>query len=411
MTFPFTITDLGLLGAGDRAECNAISADGLTIVGEANLTAGSGTLHATKWTVGTGQVDLGVLPGGSFSQAFGVSGDGSIIVGIGDTLAGVFGFKSINGGALASIGTLPGGSQSAAQAVSGDGTTIVGSADATAHAGVSRAMKYVGTTMTDLGVLFGGTTSQANCVSYDGSVIAGSSTKFGGATHAFVWTAGNGMQDLGVLGTGTFSEILGCSHDGSVLVGRSAATSGGVTQPIMWTAATGMVNLGTVPGGRGGIAASVSPDGLIVVGFVFDQFSQFLGYYWTAGDGIVVLPALDPTSDHWEANAICAASLTSGGVRIVGESNPGPDGSDVADRATLWSLTGAGQPPHPNVLTAATQYAAPLTPIPLGYRDVRVVIDTEWSEKGEWCVLQSYPLPMTVLAIVPEVEVGDTPTP
>lgn len=56
-----------------------------------------------------------------------------------------------------------------------------------------------------------------------------------------------------------------------------------------------------------------------------------------------------------------------------------------------------------------TGYATPLTPAPLGYNDVRIVLDTAWTTDGVWCILQHYPMPITVLAIVPEVEVGDTP--
>ncbi|MCK6477367.1 MAG: hypothetical protein L6Q35_11100 [Phycisphaerales bacterium] len=69
--------DLGTLDKSSYAY--AVSANGLVVVGQANI----GPLHdphAFRWTASTGMQDLGSL-GGTLVFALGVSGDGSVIVG------------------------------------------------------------------------------------------------------------------------------------------------------------------------------------------------------------------------------------------------------------------------------------------------------------------------------------------
>lgn len=39
--------------------------------------------------------------------------------------------------------------------------------------------------------------------------------------------------------------------------------------------------------------------------------------------------------------------------------------------------------------------------------DARTVIDPGWSEQGSFCIQQSYPYPVTILGVIPEVQVGD----
>jgi hypothetical protein len=51
----------------------------------------------------------------------------------------------------------------------------------------------------------------------------------------------------------------------------------------------------------------------------------------------------------------------------------------------------------------------PTAPIPVGYSDKTTALATEWSEDGVVCVQQSYPLPVTVLALIPSIAVGDDP--
>ena len=48
-------------------------------------------------------------------------------------------------------------------------------------------------------------------------------------------------------------------------------------------------------------------------------------------------------------------------------------------------------------------------PIPLTTGDERIVIDPSWETTGSICIQQDNPLPATVLAVIPEVRLGDTP--
>lgn len=56
---------------------------------------------------------------------------------------------------------------------------------------------------------------------------------------------------------------------------------------------------------------------------------------------------------------------------------------------------------------AAGYEGAPTAPNPLGYRDKSFISPNNWSEDGVVCLQQTYPLPATVLAVIPWVENGD----
>ncbi len=47
------------------------------------------------------------------------------------------------------------------------------------------------------------------------------------------------------------------------------------------------------------------------------------------------------------------------------------------------------------------------TAIPLVTGDERIVIEGQWQEQGQFCIQQDYPLPASVLGVVPELVVGD----
>jgi probable HAF family extracellular repeat protein len=71
------LQDLGLT-TGTQSSANAISANGLVIVGQA--TDSNGFWRAFRWTASTGIQDIGTL-GGPMSNATAVNMDGSVIVG------------------------------------------------------------------------------------------------------------------------------------------------------------------------------------------------------------------------------------------------------------------------------------------------------------------------------------------
>jgi probable HAF family extracellular repeat protein len=71
------LQDLGLT-TGTQSSANAISANGLVIVGQA--TDSNGFWRAFRWTASTGMQDIGTL-GGPMSNATAVNMDGTVIVG------------------------------------------------------------------------------------------------------------------------------------------------------------------------------------------------------------------------------------------------------------------------------------------------------------------------------------------
>jgi hypothetical protein len=51
---------------------------------------------------------------------------------------------------------------------------------------------------------------------------------------------------------------------------------------------------------------------------------------------------------------------------------------------------------------------APVAPRPLWYADKYLILDAQWDDDGVLCIQQSYPMPATVLAVMPAVMPGDT---
>jgi hypothetical protein len=48
-------------------------------------------------------------------------------------------------------------------------------------------------------------------------------------------------------------------------------------------------------------------------------------------------------------------------------------------------------------------------PIPLFTGDVRIGVPSDWQTGGQAAIQQTYPLPVNVLALIPEYQIGDTP--
>jgi probable HAF family extracellular repeat protein len=132
-----TLPGAGNMGRELYSNAQAVSADGLTVVGDGYSSNGS---EGFRWTSAGGMVGLGDLPGGFFqSSAYGVSANGTVIVGSGNTSNGsrafrwdpVNGMKSIEELLIAEglASSLVGWQLSAAVDVSADGRTIVGTGD------------------------------------------------------------------------------------------------------------------------------------------------------------------------------------------------------------------------------------------------------------------------------------------
>ena len=290
-----TLEDLGSLAGSAWSYGNAISANGLVVVGESGTSTGD---RAFRWTGGV-MTSLGTLPGGSSSWAFGVSADGSVVVGSATNASNQSrAFRWTSAGGMENLGTLAGGDDSAAYGVSSNGSVVVGNSDSSTG---QRAFRWTGGLMADLGTLPGGSFSYAGGVSADGLVVVGSSYNSTGAVRAFRWSDGL-MTDLGTLAGGHHSYARGVSANGSVVVGTSGSLAG--QRAFRWMDGV-MTSLGTLPGGSSSGANGVSADGSVVVGYASNASNQGRAFRWTSAGGMENLGTL-PGGDFSYANGVSA---------------------------------------------------------------------------------------------------------
>lgn len=302
------------LGVVDGLQVNAVSADGVYIVGQ--YLDANGDYIAMRWDItGTDPLeDLGELPTGTVeSEALAVSGDGSVVVG--DSLVENPNNPSRDlveafiweAGVMTGLGFLEvssGNDQSVATAISDDGAVVAGSSHVSNPGGggkVNEAFIWEAGVMTGLGFLADDGNhyeSEALAISGDGFVVVGrakntdptQSSK--SVDEAFRWEAGV-MTGLGFLQDNTFkvrSEATAVSYDGSTVVGTSNVDhpdtpQSSVEQAFIWVdgVMTGLGFLSDSPGPYQSVATGVSADGSVVIGEskVDDVLQPFI---WTESD-------------------------------------------------------------------------------------------------------------------------------
>ncbi len=304
------------------AVANAVSGDGLVVVGEfRDLT---GLFLAWRWRDGV----LEEFPEpirSSRSSANGVNADGSVVVGSVTTANGLRAFTSVRQtsgvDAVSILPTLNGGGRTFAESVNAAGNIIVGTADTING---DRAVRWVDGTIENLGVIGNpilGPTSAAKDVNAVGNVVVGDLFD-GSFSEGFRWVEGVGMQRIGTLPGGSFSGAEGVNAAGNVVVGYSESS----TLPqvaFRWVEGVGMESLGVLPGGAGSIAYDVSADGTVVVG---ESGSDNGGraFRWVEGGTMVSLGTLTGASSS------AAYGVNADGSIVVGTSD---------QRAFIWRAT------------------------------------------------------------------------
>ena len=297
-----TLEDLGSLAGSAWSYGNAISANGLVVVGESGTSTGD---RAFRWTGGV-MTSLGTLPGGLYSYAYAVSADGSVVVGSATNDSNQSrAYRWTSAGGMENLGTLAGGDDSAAYGVSSNGSVVVGNSDSSTG---QRAFRWTGGLMADLGTLPGGSFSYAGGVSADGLVVVGSSYNSTGAVRAFRWTDGL-MTDLGTLAGGNHSYAKGVSANGSVVVGQSGSSAG--QRAFRWMDGV-MTSLGTLPGGSSSGANGVSADGSVVVGYASNASNQTRAFRWTSAGGMENLGTLPGGYSSYATGASADGSVVVG---------------------------------------------------------------------------------------------------
>lgn len=340
-------TGLGDLPGGQNfSTATAISADGSTVVGYSDTTAG---YEAFRWNAITGMTGLGDFAGGDFdSVAYGVSANGSVIVGYG-TVASTATFRTgmlrafrwTSSGGMASLGI----GESIAHGISADGSVIVGEFDDSSYGAQPVRWSSSGDMAILTNFLF--SLRYATSVSADGSVITGSNSSFSSHQEAYRWTSSDGMVGLG----GTNTSATGISADGSVVVGYGSSALG--TEAFRWTNSKGVVGLGYLPGADFySKATGVSADGSVIVGFD-ESTSEEAAFIWDATNGMrdlqdVLSPSVGDAVNGWtllNATAISADGLTVAGYGIDPTGNRQAWlaylGSEVPEPAA-WILIGLG---------------------------------------------------------------------
>jgi len=437
-----------------------VSADGSVVAGGSFLNNLSSETEVFRWTSGGGMVGLGDLPGGSFdSDAQAVSSDGLVVVGVGNSASGFEAFRWTSGG-MVGLGDLSGGSfNSGASGVSADGSVVVGIGSSAFGDEAFRWTSAGG--IVGLGHLPGGSgSSDARAISADGSVVVGQSVTASG-DEAFLWTAGKGMQNLrdvliegGATGLSdwTLPRATGISADGKTIVGFGINSNGDqeawiatIPEPstfalaacgllayvgACWTRrksgtvgelpyatrcrklfmhprklnlfATGMMvcglcshpmfalcasytfqGLGDLPGAPNNSSTwGVSADGSVVVGMgnrvwtFFDDIYDGEAFRWTVADGTVGLGDL-PGGD-FNSNAV-GASLD--GSVVVGWGST-PAGLEAYRWTSTDGMVGLGYLPGGNSLSVATRVSADGSVV-VGASDSASGIETfRWTSAG-----------------------------
>jgi probable HAF family extracellular repeat protein len=219
-------------------DATAVTSDGETIVGYRNVDFRS---EPVRWTTAGGVESLDAQGNYRRAAANGVSADGMTIVGEAsnrrDSAQHDFAFRWTLRDELAGVAKQHNAECSEATAISADGKVIVGAVRG--QNGHNEAVGWWSNSNPNhLGFLPGHTTSIAYAVSADGSVVVGCSSDFT-ITKAFRWTRETGMTGLEGLTDGEGdSAAYGCSADGRMVVGSYFGKSG--DEAIIWDASHGM---------------------------------------------------------------------------------------------------------------------------------------------------------------------------
>jgi probable HAF family extracellular repeat protein len=249
----------GLVGLNFNGAASGVSADGSVIVGAGSSVVGPWVLQVEAFRANSsgGKTGLGDLPGGTFhSVANAVSANGLVIVGSSDSSSGLEAFRWTAGGGMIGLGWLSEDNPSSqAWDLSADGSVIVGSSSSATGVQAYRWTEESG--MVGLGYLPGGFSySTANAVSADGSVIVGggNSIPLTFPNVAFVWTSASGMQPIKdvLIAAGLGASIEGwqlqtatdVSADGRTIVGYGINPSGWLEG---WVATLPVLGLDIVP--------------------------------------------------------------------------------------------------------------------------------------------------------------------
>jgi probable HAF family extracellular repeat protein len=258
----------------------AVSADGLTVVGDAYP---NGSPRAFRWSAAGGIEDLGAFPD-AVSSVRAVSADGRVVVGT----SGGKAFRWVEGSGMHELGTPANAFGSPATGVSADGQVVCGWVWFPAQLGTSSYRWTQAQGLEYLPMFSGSTYLAAAGISADGLVIVGAGT-IDDRGRAFRWETSTGTVDLGLFPMGFFSGAYATSADGAVVIGLSSSNEL-LTRGFVWTQENGMVPMSMLPGSATSQPRAMSSDGTVVVGQSYwESTSRYAATMWAPSLGAIDL--------------------------------------------------------------------------------------------------------------------------
>jgi len=338
---------LGHLAAESYSEAEAVSADGLVVVGTGGAASGA---QAFRWTLSEGIVGIPIPEGLIESWGVDVSADGNFVLCYGrrsdSPPYGYEGFLWHISGAIERI-AMP-DANIIPHGMSADALVVVGTSWGTGIA--EEAFRWTsdgGFTRLD-GLHGEGVRSAAEAVSADGLAIVGHRI-YDGAPYrdCFHWT----QSDVHGFDAHTANAV---SSDGSVVVGGLDNHDTALFEAYRWTEGGGVALLGTCLPDYHSRALAVSADGLVAVGYVQNDagFDEQKAFIWDENHGMRLLQdvlkddfGLD-LSDwqlaepwaSWKATGISADGSTIAGTALQGGRQAPPGRRRTAAGRMPWPM-------------------------------------------------------------------------
>lgn len=382
----WAVTLLGGL-SGNNSQALGVSIDGSTVAGSAQVSGGDS--HAVKWTGGPswgGADDLGLVAGGTTGIGYGCSGNASTIVGAGFvgadsqpliwTLQGA-GTLSLPAGA---------GPQGFARGVDLSGIYIGGYA---LVGGFDQPVLWSGMAPALLGLPAG----------YAGAVVLGigpdAATLYGATTSPAV----SAIAWIGPPPPVTNQQFLICGNDWTIAQPMTQLYG---LDPYIGQTVVGLAD--GVPIGP----LTVQPDGSVILPFPASLV--------TLGKGFTVqlqTPYLDignPTVQGRRKDITAATiRVDASGAPMVGSNQPDGGSFTPTQVGPLWTNLQPSVTQDPQQFPGTYVNPSGKTVTLLFSGDFRANLQPGWDERGQIAVQQTLPLPLSVVAAIPEALVGDLP--
>lgn len=258
-------------------------------------------------------------------------------------------------------------------------------------------------------------------------IIISDPTGSGAQAQPIITNNVNFTASSSVFSTGSVGQILRVGGGRATIVSQTGtACVANVTQPLTVTVPNDPNNL-PVPAISGtwsvstpittvsglnhleGMEVTGLADGGVIVPQVVNNGSITLqtaasaiviGLPYTAQIQTLYLEAPSQTTNQGKRKDIQAVTVRLEASRGISVGTNMPDASFQPNQANIIWEGMKEVKERNNLITAGSD-------IPLFSGDVRIIVPGDWNERGQVAIQQSYPLPANILAVIPEVSLGD----